>query len=100
MGLWVRPIRSTFPLKIASGEPKLICKASNLLELQVRGGVDLSNENSKCAMIGCKSPVYRTLAIAPATVVELCAEHFKEEKGDLDDQNVPSPAIAQPHGPE
>ncbi len=39
-------------------------------------------------MIGCKRPVYRALAIAPATVIELCAEHFAAEKGDLDAQKA------------
>ncbi len=43
---------------------------------------------SKCAMIGCKRPVYRALAIGPGTVIELCAEHFAEEKKELDDQNA------------
>jgi len=43
---------------------------------------------SKCAMIGCKLPVYQSLAIAPGTVVELCAEHFAKEKRDLDDQKA------------
>ncbi len=43
---------------------------------------------SRCAMIGCKHPVYRALAIAPGTVVELCAEHFAEERGDLDAQKA------------
>ncbi|MCH7736881.1 MAG: hypothetical protein IH872_05705 [Chloroflexi bacterium] len=39
---------------------------------------------SRCAMIGCRRPVYRTLAIAPATVVELCAEHYSEEQAALE----------------
>ena len=43
---------------------------------------------SKCAMIGCKRPVYRSLSIAPGTLVGLCAEHFAEEKGDLDDKKA------------
>ena len=38
----------------------------------------------KCAMMGCNRPVYRTLAIAPGTVVDLCAEHYAEEKNNLD----------------
>ena len=37
---------------------------------------------SKCAMIGCSRQVYRALAIAPGTVVELCAEHYAQEQGD------------------
>ena len=48
----------------------------------------MDDVKSKCAMFGCKRPVYQALAIAPATVVELCAEHFAEEKGKLDAQNV------------
>ena len=39
-------------------------------------------------MIGCKRPFYRALAIAPGTVVELCAEHFAEEKAALDAQKA------------
>ena len=46
------------------------------------------NVKSKCAMIGCKRPVYQSLAIGPATVVELCAEHFAKEKSDLDDHKA------------
>ena len=42
------------------------------------------NAKSRCSMIGCKRPVYQALAIAPGTVVELCIEHFTEEKKDLD----------------
>ncbi len=41
---------------------------------------------SKCAMIGCKRPRFRALAIAPGTVVELCAVHFAQEQGDLEKQ--------------
>ena len=48
----------------------------------------MGSENMKCAMVGCKRPVFRSLAIAPGTVVELCAEHFAEEKGDLDDHKA------------
>ncbi len=48
----------------------------------------MGSVNNKCAMIGCKRPVYQSLAIAPGTVVELCAEHFAKEKGDLDDQKT------------
>lgn len=43
---------------------------------------------SRCAMIGCKRPVYQSLAIGPGTVVELCAEHFAEERRSLDDQKA------------
>tara|TARA_B100001964_G_C13864199_1_gene435789 strand:+ start:261 stop:410 length:150 start_codon:yes stop_codon:yes gene_type:complete len=39
---------------------------------------------TRCGMIGCNRPVYRALAIAPGTVVELCAEHYVEEKSDLE----------------
>ena len=46
------------------------------------------NVKSRCAMIGCKRPVYQSLAIGPGTVVELCAEHFAEEKGDLDERKA------------
>ena len=48
----------------------------------------MGSEKSRCAMIGCKRPFYRALAIAPGTVVELCAEHFAAEKGDLDAQKT------------
>ena len=44
----------------------------------------MATVKTKCAMIGCNSPVYRALAIAPGTVVELCAEHYAEEKSDLE----------------
>ncbi|MDA1128392.1 MAG: hypothetical protein O2913_06820 [Chloroflexi bacterium] len=46
------------------------------------------NKKNSCAMIGCKRPVYKSLAIGPATVVELCAEHFAQEKSDLDDHKA------------
>ena len=39
---------------------------------------------SRCAMIGCNRKVYRALAIAPGTVVELCAEHYSQEQADLE----------------
>ena len=35
----------------------------------------------KCAMFGCHDPYYQTLAIAPATNVNLCLKHFVEEGG-------------------
>ena len=59
----------------------------------------MAKVKSKCAMIGCNRPVFGALAIAPATVVELCAEHFAEEKGDLDDKKAAGPAIPSP-GPK
>lgn len=43
---------------------------------------------NKCAMIGCKRPIYRALAIAPGTVVELCSEHYAEESDDLERQKA------------
>ena len=46
------------------------------------------NVKNRCAMIGCRRPVYRSLAIAPGTVVELCAEHFEKEKSDLEAQKA------------
>ena len=39
---------------------------------------------SKRAMIGCSRQVYRALAIAPGTVVELCAEPYEKEQSDLE----------------
>ncbi len=60
----------------------------------------MASAKSRCAMMGCKRPVYRALAIAPATVVDLCAEHFAEEKGDLDDKKAALPAITPTRGPE
>ncbi|MCH8297279.1 MAG: hypothetical protein IH873_04370 [Chloroflexi bacterium] len=48
----------------------------------------MADVKSRCAMIGCNRPIYRALAIAPATVIELCAEHFAEEKGALDAQKA------------
>ena len=59
---------------------------------QLIGGADLVNVESKCAMIGCKRPVYQSLAIGPATVVELCAEHFAEEKGNADEKSLKTPS--------
>ena len=46
------------------------------------------NTKNKCAMIGCNRKVYRALAIAPGTVVELCAEHYSEEQSDLESQKA------------
>ena len=48
----------------------------------------MDQETNRCNMIGCRRPVYQALAIAPGTVVKLCAEHFKEEKGDLDSKKA------------
>ncbi len=39
-------------------------------------------------MIGCTRRIYRALAIAPGTVVELCSEHYQEEQGDLESQKA------------
>jgi hypothetical protein len=33
---------------------------------------------------GVCRPIYRALAIAPGTVVDLCSEHYAEEKNDLE----------------
>ncbi|MDA0263293.1 MAG: hypothetical protein O3A93_13475 [Chloroflexi bacterium] len=44
----------------------------------------MASAKGHCAMIGCKRPVHQALAIAPGTVVELCAEHFSTEKKDLE----------------
>ena len=41
---------------------------------------------TKCAMIGCKRPVYRALAIAPGTENEICAEHYAKEREDLENK--------------
>ena len=35
-------------------------------------------------MIGCSRQVYRALAIAPGTAVDLRAEHYAEEQADLE----------------
>ena len=43
---------------------------------------------NRCAMIGCSRKVYRALAIAPGTVVELCAEHYSEEQSNLEIQKA------------
>ena len=43
---------------------------------------------NRCAMIGCSREVYRALAIAPGTVVELCAEHYSQEQNDLESQKA------------
>lgn len=43
----------------------------------------MSSVKTKCAMIGCGRQTYRALAIAPGTVIELCAEHYAQEQSDL-----------------
>ena len=45
-------------------------------------------KKNRCAMIGCSREVYRALAIAPGTVVELCAEHYSEEQRNLEIQKA------------
>lgn len=42
----------------------------------------------KCSMFGCGEPSYRALAIAPATVVELCLQHFVDEGGVVDEKDA------------
>jgi len=37
-----------------------------------------------------KRPVYRAMAIAPGTVVELCAESYAEEQADLESTEAPN----------
>ena len=48
----------------------------------------MTSTKTKCAMIGCGRPAYRTLAIAPATVVELCADHYAEEQADMESKKA------------
>ena len=48
----------------------------------------MASTKTKCAMFGCGRPAYRALAIAPATVVELCAEHYAEEQDDLESKKA------------
>ena len=48
----------------------------------------MTSTKTKCAMIGCGRPAYRTLAIAPATVVELCAGPYAEEQADLESKKA------------
>ena len=86
-GLSAHTMRPNQSFRLVSREPKLINEAPNQLG-QSSGGTGLGNEKSRCAMIGCKRPFYRALAIAPGTVVELCAEHFAAEKGDLEAQKT------------
>ena len=57
----------------------------------------MAQVNSKCAMIGCKRPVYQSLAIGPGTVIDLCAEHFAEEKGDPETQKAAYPGTIPSH---
>ena len=42
-------------------------------------------DTQKCAMFGCREQYYQTLAIAPATVVNLCFKHFVEEGGVVEE---------------
>ena len=42
----------------------------------------------KCSMIGCSLPAFRSLAIAPGTVVELCSKHFEEEGGVVEAEDA------------
>ncbi len=44
----------------------------------------MASMKNECAMIGCSRQVYRALAIAPGTVVELCAEHYAAEQAELE----------------
>ena len=39
----------------------------------------------KCGMFGCNERYYQALAIAPATVVNLCLKHFVEEGGVVEE---------------
>jgi hypothetical protein len=39
-------------------------------------------------MFGCGEISYRALAIAPATVVELCLAHFVDEGGVVDEEDA------------
>ena len=39
----------------------------------------------KCGMFGCRQQYYQALAIAPATVVNLCFKHFVEEGGVVEE---------------
>jgi len=51
----------------------------------------------RCAMIGCKQPMYKSLSIGPAALIGLCQEHFitieKEtsyDKSRLDESTKPT----------
>ena len=46
----------------------------------------------KCGMFGCRQQYYQALAIAPATVVNLCFKHFVEEGGVGEDNKGTLPA--------
>ena len=48
-------------------------------------GLGMTLVTQKCAMFGCREEYYQTLAIAPATVVNLCFKHFVEEGGVVED---------------
>ena len=50
------------------------------------GGVlRMTMVTQKCAMFGCREPYYQTLAIAPATNVNLCFKHFVVEGGVVEE---------------
>ena len=58
------------------------------------GGM-MTEVTQKCAMFGCHQQYYQSLAIAPATVVNLCFQHFVEEGGvveEAEDNRELSPA--------
>ncbi len=48
----------------------------------------MATTNRKCSMFGCGEASYRALAIAPATVVDLCLEHFIAEGGVVDEEDA------------
>jgi hypothetical protein len=41
----------------------------------------------ECSMFGCGEASYRPFSIAPATVVDLCLEHFVAEGGVVDEED-------------
>ena len=45
----------------------------------------MATTQRECSMFGCENASYRALAIAPATVVDLCLEHFVAEGGVVDE---------------
>ncbi len=86
-GLTAHSTRPKRHLSVIYREPKLVTEAPNQV-IEILGGARLNNLKNRCSMIGCKRPVYQSLAIGPATVVELCAEHYAQEKNDLDKQKA------------
>ena len=62
----------------------------------------MTDVTQKCAMFGCHEAYYQSLAIAPATVVNLCLQHFVEEGGVVegaeDDRELSSTGSASPAG--